>query len=110
MLSLGFVGPARAGETMIEDFRVQPETRWRFFADTVMGGVSSGQVQFPSDGARTFARMTGRVSTENNGGFIQMQVELNEPPPEGTTGVRLIARGNYQRHFVHLRTSGTILP
>jgi len=110
MLALGGVGPLLADEAMIEDFQIQPETRWWFFADTVMGGVSSGQVQFLRDGARTFARMTGLVSTENNGGFIQMQMDLPEPPPEGATGVRLIVRGNDQRHFVHLRTSGTILP
>ena len=110
MLCLGCAGPALAGEAMIEDFKFQPESRWRFFADTVMGGVSSGQVQFLSEDARRFARMTGRVSTENNGGFIQMQMDLSEPPPDGTTGVRLIVRGNDQRYFVHLRTSGTILP
>ena len=28
----------------------------------------------------------------------------------GMTGVRLISRGNDQRYFVHLRTSGMILP
>lgn len=110
ILCLGCVGPALAGETMIEDFKIRPETRWRFFADTVMGGVSSGQMQFLSDGAGSYARMTGRVSTENNGGFIQMQMELREPPPEGTTGVRLIVRGNDQRYFMHLRTNATILP
>lgn len=95
---------------MIEDFKVQPETRWRFFADTVMGGVSTGQVLFVQEGGRTQARMTGRVSTENNGGFIQMQMDLADPPPEGTVGVRLIVRGNDQRYFVHLRTRGTVLP
>ena len=56
------------------------------------------------------ARMTGRVSTENNGGFIQMRMDLPEGAPEGTTGVRLIVRGNDQPYFVHLRTSGTMLP
>jgi hypothetical protein len=110
MLCLGCAGPALADEAMVEDFKFQPESRWRFFADTVMGGVSSGQVQFLSDDAHRFARMTGRVSTENNGGFIQMQRDLPEAPPDGTTGVRLIVRGNDQRYFVHLRTSGTILP
>lgn len=102
--------PALAGDRMIEDFKVQPETRWRFFADTVMGGVSSGQVRFVTEDGRTHAHMTGRVSTENNGGFIQMQMDLPAPPPEGAVGVRLIVRGNDQRYFVHLRTTGTLLP
>ena len=29
---------------VIEDFMMQPETRWRFFTDQVMGGVSTGGV------------------------------------------------------------------
>ncbi|MFD1508541.1 CIA30 family protein [Lacimonas salitolerans] len=94
----------------IEDFAMQPETRWRFFTDQVMGGVSTGQVAFVQEGESAFARMTGRVSTANRGGFIQMRLELTDPRPKGTTGVRLIVRGNDQRYFVHLRTGGTVLP
>ena len=88
---------------MIETFEVQPETRWRFFTDGVMGGVSSGQVIFLQEDGQAFGRMTGRVSTENNGGFIQMRMDLPEGAPETTTGVRLIVRGNDQPYFVHLR-------
>ena len=101
---------ATAQDTSIEDFAMQPETRWRFFTDEVMGGVSTGQVVFVEQEGRTHARMTGRVSTANRGGFIQMRLDLASPPPAGTAGVRLIVRGNDQRYFVHLRTSGTILP
>ena len=54
--------------------------------------------------------MTGNVSTENNGGFIQMRLELEDGAPEDATGVRLVVRGNGQRYFVHLRTNGTVLP
>ncbi len=97
--------PVLADETMIEDFTMQPETRWRFFTDPVMGGVSSGQVVFAQEDGQPFARMTGRVSTANRGGFIQMRLDLASPPPEGTTGVRLVVRGNDQRYFVHLRTA-----
>jgi hypothetical protein len=101
---------AAADTTTIEDFTMQPETRWRFFTDQVMGGVSSGKVVFMEDHGQTFSRMTGRVSTENRGGFIQMRMDLERPPPAGTTGVRLVVRGNDQRYFVHLRTTGTVLP
>ncbi|MDT8855352.1 CIA30 family protein [Paracoccaceae bacterium Fryx2] len=95
---------------MIEDFKMQPESRWRFFTDQVMGGVSTGGVAFATEDGHAFARMAGRVSTANRGGFIQMRLDLATPPPEGTTGVRLIVRGNNQRYFVHLRTGGTLLP
>ncbi|MEO6299416.1 MAG: CIA30 family protein [Paracoccaceae bacterium] len=98
------------GPTVIEDFKMQPKTRWRFFTDQVMGGVSTGSVAFEREGGVAFARMTGRVSTANRGGFIQMRLDLVSPPPNGTTGVRMIVRGNDQRYFVHLRTGGTLLP
>jgi Complex I intermediate-associated protein 30 (CIA30) len=99
-----------AGQTIIEDFTMQPQTRWRFFTDQVMGGISTGGVAVAQEDGTSFARMTGRVSTANRGGFIQMRLDLASPPPEGTTGVRLIVRGNDQRYFVHLRTGGTLLP
>lgn len=95
---------------MIETFEMQADAGWRFFTDQVMGGVSTGQVSFPQDDGRVYAQMTGRVSTENNGGFIQMRIDLNDAAPEGATGVRLVARGNDQRYFVHLRTGGTVMP
>lgn len=114
-LLVGVLQPAFADEpvnkdALIEDFRMQPETRWRFFTDQVMGGVSTGGVAFVQEDGQAFARMTGLVSTANRGGFIQMRLDLATPPPEGTTGVRLIVRGNSQRYFVHLRTGGTLLP
>lgn len=98
------------GQTVIEDFTMQPENRWRFFTDQVMGGVSTGDVAFAQENGTPFARMTGRVSTANRGGFIQMRLDLASPPPQGTTGVQLVVRGNAQRYFVHLRTGGTLLP
>lgn len=107
---LGAVPPALAEATRIEDFAMQPETRWRFFTDNVMGGVSTGQVTFLQEGGRPHARMTGRVSTANRGGFIQMRLDLASQPPADATGLRLVVRGNDQRYFVHLRTSGTVLP
>lgn len=110
MLAGAAPAPALAAETMKETFDNRPETRWRFFADTVMGGVSTGGMAFGTQENKAFARLSGSVSTRNNGGFIQMRRDLPGPPPEGTRGVRLVARGNDQRYFVHLRTSGTMLP
>ncbi len=107
----GSVTTKSAAQAMrIEVFAMQPETGWRFFTDGVMGGASTGQVVFVQEGGQTHARMTGRVSTANRGGFIQMRLDLTAPPPAGTAGVRLVARGNDEHYFVHLRTSGTVLP
>lgn len=110
LLCLGTSLPAMAQSRMLETFETTPETRWRFVADTVMGGVSQGEVRFLREGGKAHARLTGTVSTANNGGFIQMRTDLSAPPPEDATGLRLVLRGNDQRYFVHLRTGGTVLP
>lgn len=101
---------AQADENLAEDFSKSPETLWDYVADTVMGGVSSGQVQFRSEGDVAFARLIGTVSTKNNGGFIQFRHKLPDRPDAGVSGVRLLVRGNGEQYFVHLRTRGTVLP
>lgn len=95
---------------MIETFADNPASRWRFFSDTVMGGVSSGQVQFEYYDNRHWARMRGTISTANNGGFIQIQRRLDPPLIAGIGGVRLVARGNDQLYFIHLRRTGESTP
>ena len=46
---------------------------WQYVSDRVMGGVSDGQVTLEQDGEMYYARLTGNVSTKNNGGFIQLR-------------------------------------
>jgi len=94
------------GAGMARDLGADPETPWRYLSDRVMGGVSEGRAEM-ADGA---IRLTGKVSTANRGGFIQVRAELAAPPPEGAAGIVLEARGNGERYFVHLRTRGTRLP
>ncbi len=99
-----------ADEIMTENIAIQPDAGWRFFTDGVMGGVSTGKATFIRENDRYLARIEGQVSTENNGGFIQLRMDLPDALPESVAGVRLVARGNDQRYFVHLRTTGTRLP
>ncbi len=96
--------PGHAAE--IEDFSGAPANRWDFFSDRVMGGVSSGQAAF----AEGRLRLTGTVSTANNGGFIQARLKLSEPMPQDARAIVLRVRGNGDKYFVHLRTRGTLLP
>lgn len=110
ILILSAFTQVRASDMLIDDFKLQPETRWRFLSDAVMGGISSGQVAFESDQGLAQARMTGSVSTANNGGFIQIRMKVQKAAPANTVGIRLIVRGNDQRYFVHLRTGDTFLP
>ena len=107
---LGVPSLVWAENNLIEDFKSQPDKRWQFVADTVMGGVSTGKIEFIHADGEAYARMTGSVSTENNGGFIQFRMKMSKSLPEEARGLRLIVRGNTPRYFVHLRTGGTFLP
>jgi hypothetical protein len=79
-MSLTAVMFAAGGQVTVDDFKSGPEQRWRFFADTVMGGRSTGQVEFKTSGGEAYARLTGDVTTANNGGFIQIRRELKSVP------------------------------
>jgi hypothetical protein len=52
--------------------------RWYYFADTVMGGVSRGQILRKEILGRPAMELQGTVSLENNGGFIQIAMDFNE--------------------------------
>lgn len=102
-------GPALAG-SVIDIFGDGASSRWRFFADTVMGGKSTGKASFQTDDGIAFARLSGNVTTANNGGFIQIRTELRSALPQDTKGIIVKVRGNDQRYFVHLRTTAMVFP
>jgi len=104
------VNASNSVPVLLDDFSGAPEERWEYIADTVMGGVSKGQVRFETVEGRGVLKLTGTVSTENRGGFIQARLPLKEPMPETTQGIWLKVKGNSQKYFVHIRTAGTILP
>ena len=97
------------GDTIFKDNFENPK-KWQFISDQVMGGVSSGKVEFLNDNNNLYARLTGNVSTENKGGFIQIRRKLEKSSLEGTKFIEITAKGNNQIYFIHLRTSGTLLP
>ena len=51
-------------------------TRWQLVTDRVMGGVSDGTLVRETVSGRPALRMRGDVSLENNGGFVQMALDL----------------------------------
>ena len=110
LLALMVGSTLQAEDAMLDDFGEKPETRWNFFSDRVMGGVSNGQLEFITHSDGSYAHMTGQVSLENNGGFIQFRHDLKTTAQPDQTGIRIKVRGNNQTYYVHLRTSGTILP
>ena len=109
LLTLTLCGSVQGDAMHLRDtFTGKPQERWRFVTDQVMGGVSTGNLRFEPLQRQNVARMTGNVSTENNGGFIQFRRKMTAV--SGSNGVEIRVRGNGEKYFVHLRTSGTVLP
>ena len=50
--------------------------KWEFVSDDVMGGKSVGQLKINDNEEEIFYRLKGKVSTENNGGFIQFRSKI----------------------------------
>jgi len=122
---LGFgsgAGEATMQETsnfLIDDFSGERGTsaigtEWRLFTDRVMGGVSDATSTLETVEGRRCLRLRGRVSLENNGGFIQVALPLargGRPFDAGEfRGVRVWVRGNGKTYHIHLRTAQTRLP
>lgn len=88
---------------------MQLSPQWEYVSDQVMGGVSCGALRIEDGGDRPVAHLTGRVSLENNGGFIQMAFDLAEDAA-GFEGIALEIRGNGQAYDVRLRTTDLTRP
>ena len=82
---------------------------WVFFSDQVMGGKSQGRAEVAIDGGTEFVRLQGDVTTANNGGFIQIRKPIAGLSRD-LKGISLKIRGNGEKYYVFIRTSGTMLP
>lgn len=103
----GLALPVLADDQILEDFSTDAEQRWDYVADTVMGGVSDGQAVMAKIDGEPGMRLTGDVSTDFNGGFIQVRRLLPDGLPEDTTGLEMEVRGNGEPYYVFLRTTET---
>ncbi|OIR10807.1 complex I intermediate-associated protein 30 (CIA30) [mine drainage metagenome] len=83
---------------------------WRAISDTVMGGTSSAQLVPAEVDGRTCLRLTGEVSLENNGGFVQASLDLSDKgllDASKFSGIELDVLGNNEIYNLHLRTDDT---
>jgi Complex I intermediate-associated protein 30 (CIA30) len=89
-------------------------SNWQLLTDQVMGGVSKGTMVREAVAGRAAIRMRGEVSLENNGGFVQIALDLS---PDGGvvdatawSGIELDVFGNAEEYGAHLRTDALTRP
>ncbi|MEP2641138.1 CIA30 family protein [Roseobacter sp.] len=82
---------------------------WDYVADDVMGGVSTGQARCMHVAGRRATRLTGVVSTDNNGGFIQIASDLRVDA-SGWTGIEIDVAGNGETYDLRVRTDQITRP
>lgn len=86
---------------------------WRLITDQVMGGVSNGSLSLDSYLGRDCLRIKGQVSTRNNGGFVQIALDLMVDKAFAASdfeGIMLDVAGNNEQYNLHLRTSNLWFP
>jgi hypothetical protein len=116
---LGWSRSLAATTTVIDDLS-QPSPRasngaaWELVTDRVMGGISNGTMRREVAQGREALHMQGDVSLENNGGFVQIALDLaaGGAPIDASrwTGIELDVIGNGESYNLHLRTADVARP
>lgn len=118
LISFGAYNSVLAKELIIDNrtsgnFSASLGTQWRLVTDQVMGGVSTGDLTLDHYKGRDCLCMRGKVSTDNNGGFVQIALDLTKNGPYDASdydGLELILSGNDEHYNIHLRTTDLWLP
>ncbi|EED30915.1 NADH:ubiquinone oxidoreductase complex i intermediate-associated protein 30 [gamma proteobacterium NOR5-3] len=103
---------------LIDDFadaeQASNGARWQYISDRVMGGVSDGTAHHGPVGGRLALELCGTVSLDNNGGFIQIALDLNTAGAAmdagRASGVAVCLCGDDGRYAINLRTTDTQRP
>jgi hypothetical protein len=86
-----------------------PGAGWRGFSDRVMGGISNAELASATIAGKNCIQLTGNVTRESNGGFIQMALYFGRDNDElngsDYKGVELLVYGNNEDYNLHIRTS-----
>ena len=84
---------------------------WSFITDSVMGGLSEGSVDLDKIENVSCYRMKGKVTTENNGGFIQIRALIKPNMKIGDfNGIFAYVYGNNKSYNIFIRTPLTVAP
>ena len=109
VLNFVFINNLWSETMMLDDFSTKNQLQWNYISDQVMGGVSEGNLSLLKDEQGAYAKLSGLVSTQNNGGFIQFRANLKSLNHD-FQGIYAKVKGNDEQYFIHLRTRGTLLP
>lgn len=93
---------------ILYDARRDGPGSWELVSDRVMGGVSLGALTLETVAGSPALRLTGEVSTRNDGGFLQMARDMD--PAGGWDGIELRVIGNNEPYNLHLRTDALDKP
>jgi hypothetical protein len=96
----------------LEDLGITTQgENWSFFTDGVMGGRSEGQAKINKINDVPCYQIIRNVTTENNGGLIQIRT-LTNPLIDANKyeGVYIKIYGNNKNYFLHIRTKLTLAP
>ena len=121
ILSTGLINSAFANDMnnlVIDDRSNNDETsnlgtKWQLVTDGVMGGLSQGQLTLDNYKGRNCLRMRGTVTTENNGGFVQIALSLSDQgdfDASAYSGVEIEVAGNNELYNIHFRTGELWFP
>jgi hypothetical protein len=108
----GMAGAAtpQSKKLVLSDFssgQMHPDISWRGFSDRVMGGISNAALGSASIAGKNCIRLSGNVTRESNGGFIQMALYFKPNDMDGSDykGIELLVYGNNEDYNLHVRTS-----
>ena len=101
------------GRLVISDFsRDDPVpirgAHWRGYSDRVMGGVSDAELNADVIDGRPCIRLTGNVTRDSGGGFVQMALYLGRRrsyfDASRFRGIELLVYGNNEDYNAHIKT------
>jgi hypothetical protein len=116
LISLSMPVMAEDESYLVDDFSAPGQSsvsHWDLVEDGVMGGVSTGNGEWSQHRNKSCLRLSGNVSTRNNGGFIQVRRDINQSLASiatGYTGIELVVAGNNEVYNLHLKQKGLFFP
>lgn len=106
-------GPAVRAEQLIDVYRatLHEPSPWNLISDQVMGGVSSAVLHTDERHHSPCTRLVGRTSLDNNGGFVQMKlnIDANELSAD-YKGLFIELAGSAHDYNLHVKTAQLTRP